>query len=49
MGVFLKQKIANKPLTIVGDGNQTRDFVNVVDVVDAFYRAFLLKNNTIKQ
>jgi UDP-glucose 4-epimerase len=45
MGVFLKQKIANKPLTIVGDGNQTRDFVNVVDVADAFYRAFLLKRN----
>jgi UDP-glucose 4-epimerase len=43
MGVFLKQKIANKPLTIVGDGNQTRDFVNVVDVAEAFYKAFLLK------
>ena len=45
MGVFLKQKIANKPLTIVGDGNQTRDFVNVVDVAEAFYRAFLLRKN----
>lgn len=43
MGVFLKQKMANKPLTIVGDGNQTRDFVNVVDVTEAFYKAFLLK------
>ena len=25
-GVFLKQKIANKPFTIVGDGSQKRDF-----------------------
>jgi UDP-glucose 4-epimerase len=36
MGVFLRQKIANKPLTIVGDGSQTRDFVNVKDLVKAF-------------
>ena len=45
MGVFLKQKLSNKPLTIVGDGEQTRDFVNVNDVVDAFYRSF---KNTVK-
>src|SRR5260221_5312646 len=38
-GVFLAQKIANKPLTIVGDGTQTRDFTFVTDVVDAFYTA----------
>ena len=25
-GVFLAQKIANKPYTVVGDGTQTRDF-----------------------
>ena len=36
MGVFLKQKLANKPLTVVGDGSQTRDFVNVKDLVRAF-------------
>ena len=34
-GVFLAQKLAEKPLTIVGDGNQTRDFVHVYDVVNA--------------
>ena len=34
-GVFLAQKINNKPLTIVGDGNQTRDFLFVQDLVDA--------------
>lgn len=33
--VFLKQKLANKPLTIVGDGTQTRDFTYVTDVVRA--------------
>ena len=31
-GVFLAQKLANKPLTIVGDGEQTRDFSYVTDV-----------------
>jgi len=35
-GVFLAQKIAGKPLTIVGDGTQTRDFTYVSDVVSAF-------------
>lgn len=34
-GVFLAQKLAGKPLTIVGDGNQTRDFTFVTDVVSA--------------
>lgn len=38
-GMFLKQKKENKPFTIVGDGNQTRDFVFVTDVAEAFYRA----------
>ncbi len=34
-GVFLAQKLAKKPFTIVGDGSQTRDFTFVTDVVDA--------------
>jgi UDP-glucose 4-epimerase len=38
-GVFLAQKLAGKPLTIVGDGTQTRDFTFVTDVADAFVRA----------
>ena len=38
-GVFLAQKIANKPFTIVGTGKQTRDFTYVTDVVDAFLRS----------
>ncbi len=36
-GVFLAQKIANKPYTVVGDGNQTRDFTFVTDIVGACY------------
>ena len=35
-GVFLAQKLANKPFTVVGDGKQTRDFTFVEDVVSAF-------------
>ncbi len=34
-GVFLAQKLAGKPLTIVGNGEQTRDFIHVFDLVDA--------------
>jgi UDP-glucose 4-epimerase len=35
-GVFLAQKLAGKPFTVVGDGEQTRDFTFVSDVADAF-------------
>jgi UDP-glucose 4-epimerase len=38
-GVFLAQLIAGKPLTVVGDGNQTRDFTFVSDAVDALIAA----------
>ncbi|MBK8870678.1 MAG: NAD-dependent epimerase/dehydratase family protein [Elusimicrobia bacterium] len=38
-GVFLAQKLAEKPLTIVGDGTQQRDFIYVSDVVEAFLAA----------
>ena len=37
--IFLAQKLASKPLTIVGDGNQTRDFIHVNDVIDAMLQA----------
>ena len=38
-GVFLAQKLAGKPFTVVGDGTQTRDFTFVTDVVRAFIMA----------
>jgi UDP-glucose 4-epimerase len=38
-GVFLAQKLAGKPLTVVGDGTQTRDFTYVADVAAAFAAA----------
>ena len=38
-GVFLAQKFHRKPLTVVGNGNQKRDFVYVLDVVEAFIKA----------
>ena len=38
-GVFLRQKIENKPLTVVGDGSQRRDFLYVTDVASAFLAA----------
>jgi UDP-glucose 4-epimerase len=38
-GVFLAQKLNQRPLTVVGDGCQTRDFTYVTDVASAFYVA----------
>ena len=43
-GVFLAQKIAKKPLTIVGNGNQRRDFTYVSDIVDAIIKTSKRKN-----
>jgi UDP-glucose 4-epimerase len=39
VAVFGRRLLAGEQVTIVGDGNQTRDFVFVDDVVDAFVRA----------
>ncbi len=38
-GVFLRQKLAGKPFTVVGDGTQRRDFLYVTDVAAAFLAA----------
>ena len=47
-GVFLAQKLANKPLTIVGDGNQTRDFIHVFDLIEVIIAAATkAKNNQV--
>jgi UDP-glucose 4-epimerase len=35
ISLFMHQKNMNEPMTIVGDGNQTRDFIHVNDIVSA--------------
>ncbi|MDP7195921.1 MAG: SDR family NAD(P)-dependent oxidoreductase [SAR202 cluster bacterium] len=37
--IFLAQKLAKKSLTVVGDGNQTRDFIHVYDLVEAIIKS----------
>lgn len=39
IGKFLQQRLENKPLTITGDGEQSRDFTHVYDTIDAIIRA----------
>jgi len=47
-GVFLSQKLAEKPFTVVGDGMQTRDFTYVTDAVSALMTAIKSnRSNTI--
>jgi UDP-glucose 4-epimerase len=44
IGIFLSQRAAGAPLTINGDGEQTRDFTHVRDVVRANLRAMESQN-----
>lgn len=39
VSIFLRQRAEGTPLTVVGDGNQTRDYIHVSDVVEALIRA----------
>jgi len=47
VGIFLRQTINNEPMTIVGDGNQRRDFTHVQDIVEANIRAAASENKKI--
>jgi UDP-glucose 4-epimerase len=42
IGIFLRQRAAGEPMTVVGDGTQRRDFTYVGDVVDANIKAATL-------
>jgi UDP-glucose 4-epimerase len=44
VGLFLKQHRSGKPLTIVGDGQQRRDFTHISDVVEANIMAMNYEN-----
>ena len=44
IGNFLSQKKNNKPLTVVGDGKQTRDFIHVDDLANAFLKVIKSKS-----
>jgi len=39
-GIFLAQKLAGKPYTVVGDGTQTRDFTYVSDIATGLIQAY---------
>lgn len=38
IGIWRRQIRDNQPITIVGDGEQRRDFTHVIDIVDALYK-----------
>jgi UDP-glucose 4-epimerase len=44
IGLFLKQHEEGKPLTVVGDGSQRRDFTHISDVIQANILASEIKN-----
>jgi UDP-glucose 4-epimerase len=46
IGIFKRQKDNGESLTIVGDGNQTRDFIHVSDIVNANIKAATIDTNT---
>lgn len=42
---FIVQALSNSPITIYGDGSQSRSFCFVDDLVDGIYRFLVLENN----
>ena len=47
IGNFISQSKNKKPLTIVGDGKQTRDFIHVDDLVSALLK--LIKSKSVNK
>lgn len=47
IGLFLKQKKEGKPLTIIGDGQQRRDFTHVSDAIQANLLAMNSSNENV--
>ena len=45
---FVQAALSNEPITIYGDGNQTRCFVHVFDVIDAVIALAFTENSTGK-
>lgn len=45
IGIWRHQVSVNMPLTIVGDGNQRRDFTHVDDIVDGLYKISLTEDS----
>jgi len=41
MSRFLRQALRNEPITIYGEGDQTRTFCYILDNIDASYQAFI--------
>jgi dTDP-glucose 4,6-dehydratase len=42
---FISQALAGKPLTVYGDGSQSRSFCYVSDMVDGIYKLLMLEEN----
>ena len=47
LGIFLNQRKSGKPLTIHGDGSQTRDFIHINDVSNAFLKASISDSHSM--
>lgn len=45
IGIFRRQKRDGVPLTVVGDGKQTRDFTHVEDIVDGLWRIAIMNKS----
>jgi dTDP-glucose 4,6-dehydratase len=43
---FMTQALANKPITVYGDGSQTRSLCYVSDLIDGIYKLLMSKENS---